>query len=95
MVWIIDRWNVYINEKFRNWIKKKHTNILLIFIPTNCTSELQPAYVILQKPLKHAFKVHYNSWTSQTIEDQIYDGHELEVDFKMSNLKHRICNWLH
>jgi hypothetical protein len=54
-------------------MKKEHTNILLIFVPINCTSEFQPTNVILQKPLKHAFKVHFNSWTSQTIKDQIDD----------------------
>jgi hypothetical protein len=55
-------------------LKKKHTNSLLIFVPTNCTNKLQPINVILQKPLKHAFNVHFNSWNSQTIKDQIDDG---------------------
>ncbi len=36
---------------------------MLIFVFVNCTSELQPTNVILQKPLKHAFKVYFNSWT--------------------------------
>ncbi len=51
--------------------------------------------MILQKPLKHAFKVHFNSWTSQTIKDQIVDEQEPKVDFKINNLKPRIYNWLH
>jgi hypothetical protein len=45
----------------------------------------------LQKPLKHAFKVHFNSWTCQTIKDWIDDGHEPMVDFKMGNMKSKIC----
>ncbi len=73
MVWIIECESVHINEKFHNWIKKKHTNILLIFVPNNCTNELQLANVILQKPLKHAFNIHFNSWIFQTIKDQIND----------------------
>jgi hypothetical protein len=61
MVWIIDCWSVHISEEFHNWIKNEHTNILLILVPANYTSDLKPTYVILQKPLKHAFKVHFNS----------------------------------
>jgi hypothetical protein len=63
---------------------------LLIFVPTNYTIELQPKNVILQKPLKHAFKVHFNSWTFQTIKDRIDDGHEPMVDFKIGNMKSKI-----
>jgi thioredoxin-related protein len=71
MVWIIDCWNAHISEDFHNWIKNEHKYILLIFVPNNCTSELKPTNVILQKPLKHAFKVHFNSWIYRTIKDQI------------------------
>jgi hypothetical protein len=92
MVWIIDCWSVHINEEFCNWIKIKHTNILLFLVLANCINEIQLTDVILQKPLKHAFKVHFNSWTFQIINDQINDGQEPKVDFKMSNLKPRICS---
>jgi hypothetical protein len=68
---------------------------LLIFVPTNYISELHPIDVILHKPFKHAFKVPFNSWTSQTITNQINDGQEPIVDFKMGNLKPKICGWLH
>lgn len=47
--------------------------------------------MILQKSLKHAFKVHFNSWTFQIIKDQIGDWQKPKVDFKMANLKPRIC----
>jgi hypothetical protein len=92
MVGIIDCQNVHISEEFCNWIKKEHTNILLIFVPINCINKFQVVNVILQKPLKHAFKVHFNSWTFTIIKDQIVNGQELEVDFKMSDQKLRICN---
>lgn len=64
---------------------------MLIFVPTNYTIELQPINVILQKLVKHAFKVHFNSWTFQTIKDRIDDGHEPMVDFKMDNMKSKFC----
>jgi hypothetical protein len=47
--------------------------------------------VILQKPLKHASKICFNSWISQTIKDQIDDGQKPKVDFKMANLKPKHC----
>ncbi len=70
--------------------KKKHANILLIFVPISYTIELHPINVILQKPFKLAFKVHFNSWTFQTIKDWIDDGQE-----PMGNMKPKICGWLH
>jgi hypothetical protein len=70
--------------------QEKHANILLIFIHVNYTIELQPINVILQKPLKQAFKVHFNSWNFQTIKDRIDDGHEPMVYFKMGNMKSKI-----
>jgi hypothetical protein len=47
--------------------------------------------VILQKPFRHASKNHFNSWISQTIKDQIGDGKNSKVDFKMANLKPKSC----
>ena len=75
------------------WIKVKHPNILVIYVPTNCTNKSQLVNVILQKPLKHAFKVHFKRWTSLTIKEQIDKSDELEIDFQMSNLKPRLCKW--
>jgi len=48
-------------------MKKYHLTILVIFILANCTSELQPQDVVLQQPLKHAFKVEFNTWTTSVI----------------------------
>jgi hypothetical protein len=75
--------------------KKKHANILLIFVPISYTIELHPINVILQKPFKLAFKIHFNSWTFQTIRNWIADGQEPMVEFKMGNMKPKICGWLH
>jgi hypothetical protein len=68
----------------------------MIFIPTNCTNVLQLVDVILQHPLKHhAFKVPFNYWTNTVIKQKIKDGQNQHIDFKMNNLKPRICEWLH
>jgi len=46
-------------------------------------------------PLKHVFKINFNKWTTNVIKQQICDGKEPLIDFKMSNLKPQICGWLH
>jgi hypothetical protein len=47
------------------------------------------------KPLKHAFKVNFNKWIVDVVKQQICDGKEPFIDFKMNNLKPQICGWLH
>ncbi len=74
MVWMLDCWFIDKNHEFLDWIKEDHPNILVIVIPTNCTIELQPTYVILQRPLKHAFKVEFNTWTTSVIKEWIDNG---------------------
>jgi hypothetical protein len=58
----------------------------------NCTSEIQLANVILQIPLKHEFKVEFNTWITSIIKEQVDNGQEPYVDFKMSNFKPRMCS---
>ncbi len=59
-------------------------NILVVFVPTNCTSVFQPTNVILQYPLKHAFKMEFNIWIVGVLKQQIESGKNPNVDFKMS-----------
>lgn len=94
LVWIIDSWSVHKSMEFLDWIKSKHPNILVIFVPANCTSKLQPADVILQRPFKHAFKLEFHNWTAAEVKAQIESKGDLEVNLSMSNLKPRIPAWL-
>jgi hypothetical protein len=95
MVWLLDCWFVHKSKKNLNWMKNTHSNILVIFVLANYTSASQPAYVILQCPLKHAFKMVFNGWTTNIIKSQIDTCANPHVDFKMNNLKPKICGWLH
>jgi hypothetical protein len=61
----------------------------------NCTLKLQLADVILQRPLKHVFKLQFHKWTTSQVRTQIEGGREGDVDLRMSNLKPLICEWLH
>jgi hypothetical protein len=55
-LWLIDCWPVHISEAYRAWMKEAHPNIIVLYIPPNCTGKLQPQDVVVQKPLKAGFK---------------------------------------
>ena len=96
LVWILDCWSVHISQEFMSWLKVTHVEILLIFVPANCTSIFQPADVILQRPFKHGFRQQFDQYTSETLGQQI-DEKELQdvkLDTKISVLKPLICGWL-
>jgi hypothetical protein len=71
MVWLLDCWTVHKSKKKLDWVKKKHSTILVIYVLTNCTNVLQHVDVILQYLLKHAFKMTFNSWTTNIINSHI------------------------
>jgi hypothetical protein len=95
LIWLIDCWSVHKSEEFLTWVKKKHPEILILFIPTNCRAVLQPADIIIQRPLKHAFMLQFNSWTMENVSKQLDKGSEVELNFKMSTIKPLLCSWLH
>ena len=85
-VWLIDCWSVYKSKEFILWVKENHPQILLIFVPANCTSVFQPADVILQRPFKHAFRQEFDTYTSDDIDKQLEDkaAMDVNIDIKMS-----------
>jgi len=87
MVRLLNCWFVHKSNEFLNWMKNKHSNILLIFVLANYICASQLAYVILQCPLKHAFKMVFNGWTTNVIKSQIDTCANPHVDFRMNNLK--------
>jgi hypothetical protein len=95
MIWLIDCWSVHISQELRTWMKNKHPQIHLFFIPANCTLVFQPADVILQRPFKHAFQLKFNKYTMDVFIKQLEDRVDLKVDMKMSILKSKICGWVY
>jgi hypothetical protein len=62
VLWLIDCWSVHKGEPFRTWMKTKHPKILVLFIPPNTTSKLQPQDVGVQKTFKTAVTHAFRSW---------------------------------
>jgi hypothetical protein len=69
-----------------------------IFVFVNCTSELQPTNVILQKPLKHALKVISTHGIFEQLKTRLMmvknQWQISKMGFKV-NLKPKIFGWLH
>lgn len=96
LIWLIDYWSVHKSKEFISWVKITHPQILLIFVPANCTSIFQPADVILQRPFKHAFRQEFDIYTSNDIDKQLEEkgAKDVKIDIKMSTLKPLLCGWL-
>ncbi|THU87638.1 hypothetical protein K435DRAFT_821867 [Dendrothele bispora CBS 962.96] len=41
-IWKIDCWSVHRSDEFLTWMKRHHPNIIILFVPGNCTSVFQP-----------------------------------------------------
>jgi DDE superfamily endonuclease len=95
IILVLDVWAVHKSEEFRRFLRTKHPRIQLIFIPANCTSKLQVADVMLQRPFKHGITKRFNEWAGQLIIEQIADGKivGLSESLKMSTIKPLALQW--
>jgi hypothetical protein len=91
---LLDSWSIHKSKEFFDWMKGKHSNTLVNFVPSNCTNVLQPTYVILQCPLKHVFRMAFNGLTINIIKSHIDTSANPNVHFKMSNLKKQLMLWM-
>jgi len=91
----LDCWSVHKSVEFRSWIKK-YPQLILVFIPPNCTSTLQVADVMLNTPFKHGIKRRFNQWLAGIVEEQIEAGAEMiqiQPHLRMSVLKPLMLQW--
>jgi hypothetical protein len=76
-LWLIDCWPVHISADYRSWMKEQHPLIILLFVPPNCTSCLQPQDVVVQKPLKAGIKTAFVDYQIQQFEKAMRSPGEL------------------
>jgi hypothetical protein len=97
MVWFIDCWNVHCSSKFQDWMKEKYPNICLLFVPTNCTSKLQPCDVILHWHLKCAFASYFKTWSTSNIYVQLEANtliNKIDLQMDLPTLCEMVFIWL-
>ena len=92
---VLDVWAVHKSEEFRMFLRSKHPRIHLVFVPANCTSRLQVADVVLQRPFKHGITSRFNQWAASLVAEQIADDKIIGLSdaLKMSVIKPMVLDW--
>lgn len=96
IVLVLDVWAVHKSEEFRLFLRTKYPHIHLVFVPPNCTSQLQVADVLLQRPFKHGIRQRFNAWAAATLKQQIDDNDIIGLTpfLKMGLIKPLILEWM-
>lgn len=71
---ILDCWKVYRSQEFLQFMETHYHNLHLVFVPAGCTSIAQPADVALQRPLKHRFQHHFDTWALGEVQKSKIQG---------------------
>jgi hypothetical protein len=95
---MLDCWNVHLSPEFRDIVKQYNksnpTNLLLVYIPPNCTSQLQVADVALNYSFKCGIRNRFEDWATKQLMDQLEDEKTVPaVDTKLSTLKPLLVQW--
>ena len=71
--------------------------IVCIFVPANCTSELQPMDLSVNKPFKEHMKSKFTMWYSSQVVTHLQGGgsvDNIKVNLNMSQIKPLSANWI-
>src|SRR5690606_22792260 len=71
---VLDGWSEHRSEEFRRYLRTLHPRTHLVSVPAHCTSKLQGADVVLQRPLQHGSSRRFNEWAAERIAGQIETG---------------------
>lgn len=95
-IWKIDCWFVHKSAEFLSWMKNMHPNIIVIFVPGNCTSIFQPLDVGIQRVLKQSMKRSSHSNIVAEVSRQLSDPQvkEVRLDVTLGTLRDRSLEWL-
>ena len=94
---------VHIGQEFRTWMANEYPNILLLFVPPNCTGKLQPQDVCVQRPFKAGLAAAFRNYqVTQFLlaekEPDTVAGREAKValtDFRLSKIKPLTPAWIY
>ena len=78
-------------------LKLEENNIVVIFIPPNCTDLLQPLDISVNKPLKAEIKRRFVNWYSDEVKAQLDNEisiQEVKVQMPLSKMKSLAARWL-
>jgi hypothetical protein len=91
-------WDVYAPHRTQHILKLlQDNNILVIFVPACCTSELQPLDLTVNALFKRKQKELFTEWYADEIGKQIENGvqyADVRVDFPLSFVKPQHAKWV-
>lgn len=90
-------WSVHRGEEFREYMKTKYPNVILIYIPGGCTGVVQPCDVFLQRPLKHAITEQFSKWGAEQIKRKLDEGvapAEVRLDLSVGTIRDAGLIWI-
>ena len=95
IILVLDVWAVHKSEEFCMFLRTHYPRIHLVFVPPNCTSKLQVADVVLQRPFKHGITSRFNLWAAKQVKDQITSNQVVGLNdcFKMVSIKPLVLQW--
>jgi hypothetical protein len=88
---------VHVAEEFTSWLKETYPFIRLNIVPAGCTSKVQIADVVLNRPFKARMKVLFMDHASHEVMEQLRDGvpsKDIIHDLSLTRLKPLIVGWL-
>lgn len=95
IILVLDCWAVHLKGEFPSWMADKYPQIHVVYVPANCTSTLQVADVMLQRPFKCGLRRRFNTWAASIIQEQINNNDILGLSpyLKMSQIKPKVLEW--
>jgi hypothetical protein len=92
---VLDVWAVHKSEEFRLFLRMHYPYVHLVYIPARCTSKLQVADVVLQRPFKSFIRRSFNQWAAERMHEKLKAG--LQATFHeymgMKTLKPLLLQW--
>ena len=69
-------------------------NIMFIYVPASCTSELQPLDKSINDLYKKELKQYFIDWCASEVKDELDKGEEVDISLKTSVIKELHANWI-
>lgn len=97
MILYIDSWTVHRSKEFRNWIKEKHSGLIVLYVPAGCTGIFQPCDVGLQRLFKHNIKISASQFFVKTVQKDREEGiasSEIRLPTSLPELRNATPLWV-
>lgn len=87
----------HIDQKLHEDLSVLYPRLILIFIPKNCTSKLQPLDVGVNGPFKKTLKSHVMQWISDYAGEQLEAGKapkNIKIPTDKQTIAPKLCTWV-